>query len=141
MSRRTAPPIIMRVDARGCVPASGNDAEDFARLKVGSFVEVRPYRGEPSKALAAWWLLCGRTAEALDDTHTKHSVSNGMLLDLGMVAEEALLGGGTRRVPMSLTDFGEEQLWRLVEAAKLHVSQVLIPGVDIDALTKSRRAL
>ena len=42
---------------------------------------------------------------------------------------------------MSLTDFGEEQLWRLVEAAKLHVSQVLIPGVDIDALTKSRRAL
>lgn len=140
MSRRAAPPIIMRVEARGPVPASGNDAEDYGRLKLGSFVEVRPYRGEPSKALAAWWLLCGRTAEALDDTHTKHSVSNGMLLALGMVAEEALLGGGTRRVPMSLTDFDDEQLWRLVEAGKLHVVQTLIPGVDIDALMKSRRS-
>src|SRR6059058_512216 len=122
MSRRTAPAIIMRVEARGCVPASGNDAEDYGRLKIGSFVEVRPYRGEPSKALAAWWLLCGRTAEALDDTHTKHSVSNRILLDLNMVETVALIGG-EHRIPMSLTDFDDEQLWRLVEAGKLHVAQ------------------
>lgn len=138
MSRRTAPSIMMRVEARGPVPASGNDAEEYARLKVGSFVEVRPYRGEPSKALAAWWLLCGRTADAIDEAHTSRSISNRILLDLNMVETVALVGG-EHRIPMSLTDFDEEQLWRLVEAGKLHVSQVLIPGVDIDALMKSRR--
>ncbi len=139
MTRRAAPAIIMRVEARGPVPASGNDAEDYGRLKIGSFVEVRPYRGEPSKALAAWWLLCGRTAEALDDTHTKHSISNRILLDLNMV-ETVVLIGGEHRIPMSLTDFNEEQLWRLVEAGKNYVENVLIPNVDIDALMKSRRS-
>ncbi|MBP1180025.1 hypothetical protein [Methylobacterium sp. PvR107] len=139
MTRRAAPAIMMRVEARGCVPASGNDAEEFARLKVGSFVEVRPYRGEPSKALAAWWLLCSRTADAIDEAHTSRSISNRILLDLNMVETVALIGG-EHRIPMSLTDFDDEQLWRLVEAGKLHVAQVLIPGVDIDALMKSRRA-
>ncbi|WP_143739371.1 hypothetical protein, partial [Methylobacterium radiotolerans] len=82
--------------ARGPVPASGSDAADYGRLKIGSFVEVRPYRGEPSKALAAWWLLCGRTAEALDDTHTKHSISNRILLDLNMVETGVRAGGEPR---------------------------------------------
>jgi hypothetical protein len=139
MTRRAAPAIIMRVEVRGPVPASGNDAEDYGRLKIGSYVEVRPYRGEPSKALAAWWLLCGRTAEALDETHTKQSISNRILLELNMVETLALVGG-EHRIPMSLTDFDDEQLWRLVEAGKNFVQNVLIPGVNIDALMKSRRS-
>lgn len=98
----------------------------------------RDYR-EPSKALAAWWLLCGRTAEALDETHTKQSISNRILLELNMVETLALVGG-EHRIPMSLTDFDEEQLWRLVEAGKNFVQNVLIRGVDIDALMKSRRS-
>lgn len=132
--------IIMRVTARGLVPATGGDAEDLSRLRIGSDVEVRPLKATRSKALDAWWLLCGRTAEALADQNTKRSVSNNMLLAMNMVEQEALFGGGTRRVPMSLTDFDDEQLWRLVEAGKLHVTTVLIPGVDIDALLKSRRS-
>lgn len=139
MTRRTTPAIIMRVEARGPVPASGNDAEHYGRLKIGSFVEVRSYRGEPSKALAAWWLLCGRTADAIDEAHTGRSISNRILLDLNMVETVALIGG-QHRIPMSLTDFDEDQLWRLVEAGKNHVQNVLIPGVDLDALMKSRRS-
>jgi len=54
--------------------------------------------------------------------------------------ETVVLIGGEHRIPMSLTDFDEEQLWRLVEAGKNYVENVLIPNVDIDALMKSRRS-
>lgn len=136
MSR--AEKIILRKDARGIVPASAADAEDLDRLPVGSLLQAVRYRVEPSKHLAAWWLLCSRVANCMDEQHTKRSVSNGILLDLNMVEEELLFGGGVRRTPMSVADFTDEQLARLVEAAKRHVVETLLPGIDIDELMKTR---
>lgn len=140
MARRNAEPaIILRITPRGVVPATGFDAELIGRLRVGSDLQARPLKVEQSAPLKAWWLLCSRTADCLSDQSTARSVSNNVLLALGMVEEEALFGGGTRKTPMSLTDFTDEQLYRLVEAAKLHVHQVVIPNVDIELLMKVTR--
>lgn len=140
MSRRSDDPkIILRVSAQGVIPATGLDAELLGRLQRGSDLEAKPLRRARNKALDAWWLLCSRTANCLDETATSRSVSNNLLLTMGMVEQEALFGGGIRRVPMSLTDFSEDQLWRLVEAGKLAVHQTVLSGIDIDVLMKTER--
>jgi hypothetical protein len=137
MARRNAEPaIILRNTARGIVPATGFDAEQIALLPLNADLQARRLRVGRNKALDAWWLLCSRTADCLADASSSRSVSNNILLALNMVEEEALFGGGVRRVPMSLTDFSDEQLWRLVEAGKLHVTTSVIPGVDTDLLMK-----
>lgn len=139
MSRRSdEPKIILRVSPRGIFPATGLDAELVGRLARGADLEARPLRQARNKALDAWWLLCSRTADCLDDTATSRSVSNNLLLGMGMVDQESLFGGGVRRVPMSLTDFSEDQLWRLVEAGKLAVQTTVLPGIEIDALMQPR---
>lgn len=131
--------IILRKTARGLVPASAYDAELLAGLPLDADLEAKRLRVGRSKAQAAWWLLCSRTADCLDEQHTSRSVSNAILIDLNMVEKVALIGGGLR-IPMSITDFSDEQLWNLVEAAKRHVATTLIPGVDVDALMKTERA-
>lgn len=141
MTRRNAEPaIILRNTARGIVPATGFDAEMLGRLPRDCDLEARRLKAATSKALAAWWLLCSRTADCLAEQHTARSVSNNLLIDLGMVESQALFGGGERREPMSLTDFDDDQLWRLVEAGKLAVTSSVIPGVDTDALMKVSRS-
>ncbi|MGG3810922.1 hypothetical protein ABEV34_04635 [Methylorubrum rhodesianum] len=130
--------IILRNTAHGLRPASSYDAELLAGLPLDCDVEAKRTRIGRSKAQAAWWLLCSRVANCLDEQHTSRSVSNGILIDLNMVEEELLFGGGVRRTPMSIADFTDEQLWALVEAGKRHTVETLIPGVNIDDLMKSR---
>lgn len=136
---RSVDKIILRNTARGLVPASGYDAELLARLPLDCDVEAKRTRVGRSKAQAAWWLLCNRVADCMDEQHTGRSVSNGILLDLNMVEQVAAVGG-EHRIPMSIADFEDEQLWRLVEAAKRHVVETLLPGIDIDALMKTERS-
>lgn len=131
--------IILRKTARGVVPASSYDAELLDGLPLDADLEAKRLRVGRSKAQAAWWLLCSRVANCLDEQHTSRSVSNGILIDLNMIEEELLFGGGKRHTPMSITDFTDDQLWSLVEAAKAHVVTTLIPGVDIEALMKTER--
>lgn len=128
--------IILRNTARGLVPASGFDAELLAGLPLDCDLEAKRVRVGRSKAQAAWWLLCSRVADCLDEQHNSRSVSNKMLLDLDMVEKIAAVGG-EHRIPMSIADFSDEHLWRLVEAAKRYVVTTLLPGIDIDALMKT----
>lgn len=130
--------IILRNTAHGLRPASSYDAELLAGLPLDCDVEARRTRIGRSKAQAAWWLLCSRVANCLDEQHTSRSVSNGILLDLNMVEEELLFGGGKRRAPMSIADFGDEHLFRLVEAAKRHVVESILPGIDLNELMKTK---
>lgn len=131
--------IILRKTARGLVPASGYDAELLDGLPLDCDLEAKRSRVGRSKAQAAWWLLCSRVADCLDEQHTSRSVSNAILIDLNMVEKVALVGGGLR-IPMSIADFTDDQLFRLVESAKQHVTTTLLPGIDIDALMDTRRS-
>lgn len=133
MSR--AEKIILRNTAHGMRPASSYDAELLAGLPLDCDVEAKRTRIGRSKAQAAWWLLCTRVADCSEEQHNHRSMSNKILLDLDMV-EKITAIGGEHRIPMSIADFSDEQLWRLVEAAKRHVVQTILPNIDLDELMK-----
>jgi hypothetical protein len=97
-------------------------------------LEVRVLREAPSKALRAWWFLLGETVKLDPQTLiSARALSNEILLKHHLVEEEAVIGG-TIRKPMSLTAFTEQELWRLVEAAKLVITAVYVPGLDVEAM-------
>lgn len=134
-----APPLILRTTARGIVPASAIDAETLAGIRIGSDLHARILRVEPSKPLRAWWALMNALVK-MDPQQfiSARALSNHILLKHGLVEEEQLIGG-IRQVPMSLTAFSDEELWRLVEAAKLVISVDLAPGLDVEALMKAAK--
>ena len=131
--------IILRNTARGLVPASGYDAELLAGLPLDCDVEAKRIRVGRSKAQASWWHLCTRVADCMDEQHNKDSICNIILLDLNMVKQLAAVGG-VHRIPMNISEFTDEQLFKLVEAAKRHVVETLLPGVDLVELLKTRRS-
>jgi hypothetical protein len=132
--RDDSPPLILRVTARGISPASAIDLEILAGLPIDSVLEVRVLREAPSKALRAWWFLLGETVKLDPQTLiSARALSNEILLKHHLVEEEAVIGG-TIRKPMSLTAFTEQELWRLVEAAKLVITAVYVPGLDVEAM-------
>lgn len=137
--RDDSPPLILRVVARGIVPATALDAEILAGMRVGSDLQARILRAEPSKALRAWWALCNALVK-LDPQRfiSGRAVSNWILLKHHLIEEEQLIGGH-REVPMSLTSFTEQELWRLVEAAKLVIAVELVPGLDVEELMKAAK--
>lgn len=137
--RDDTPPLILRVTARGIVPAAAIDAETLAGIRIGSDLQARILRAEPSKALRAWWALLNAVVK-LDPQQfiSARALSNHILLKHGLVEEEQLIGG-VRQTPMSLTTFTDEQLWRLVELAKLMISIDLVPGLDCEELLRAAK--
>lgn len=137
--RDDSPPLILRVTGRGIVPAAAIDAESLAGIRPGSDLQARLLRVEPSKPLRAYWALMNAVVK-LDPQQfiSARALSNHILLKHGLVEEEILIGG-VRQVPMSLTAFKDEELWRLVEAAKLVISVELVPGLDVEELMKAAK--
>lgn len=137
--REDTPPLILRVVPRGIVPAAAIDAETLAGISPGTDLQARVLRVEPSKALRAWWALMNALVK-LDPQRfpSARAVSNHILLKHGLVDEEQLVGG-VRHVPMSLTSFSDQELWRLVEAAKLVISVELVAGLDVEAMMKAAK--
>ncbi len=137
--REDSPPLIVRATPRGLVPAAAIDAETLAGIRYGTDLQAKVLRVEPSAPLRAWWALMGCVVKT--DPHrfiSARALSNHILLKHGLVDEEMLIGG-TRHVPMSLTAFTDQELWRLVEAAKLVISVELVPGLDIEAMMKAAK--
>lgn len=136
-SKNQPPKPMIRLTRNGFEPCSPYDYELLSELQPGTVVEIKVVEKPQSAAMKAWWLLCSRTAKALDSTHTSRSISNEMLINMSCVSLKKTHGGGEIHEPMSLTEFSESQLWRLFEAAKLYVYLEIIPGVDIDELLRT----
>lgn len=129
-----SPSLILRVSPRGILPFQAIDAETLSNLRDGTDLEARVIRAAPSKALRAWWFLLGETVK-LDPERliSARALSNQILLEKDLYREELIIGG-QRKTPMSLTDFTETELWRLVEIGKLIISTELMPGLDVEAM-------
>lgn len=132
--REDNPPLILRHTGRGIIPAGAIDAEILATIRPGSDLQAKVLKVAPSKALRAWWFLLGEVVK-LDPQRfiSARALSNKILLDHDLIEEELVIGGAIKS-PMSLTHFTEPELWRLVEAAKLVISAVYIPGLDVEAM-------
>ena len=137
--REDSPPLILRVAPRGIVPASAIDAETLAGLTIGTDLQAKVLRVEPSKPLRAWWALMNAMVK-LDPQQfiSARALSNHILLKHGLVEEEQLIGG-VRQVPISLTAFSDAELWRLVDAAKLVIGVELVPGLDVEEMMKAAK--
>jgi hypothetical protein len=133
--KEDAPPLILRVTARGIIPAAAIDAEIIGGLTAGTDLSAKPIHMAPSKALRAWWFLLGETVK-LDPERliSARALSNHILLKHHLHREELLIGGGARLTPMSLTDFTESDLWRLVEVGKRIITVEIMPGLDCDLM-------
>jgi hypothetical protein len=138
--REDTPPLILKATPRGLVPAAAIDAETLAGIRYGTDLQAKVLRVEPSKALRAWWALMNAVVK-MDPQQfpSARALSNHILLKHGLVDEEQLVGGW-RQVPMSLTTFTDQELWRLVDAAKLVVEFELLPGTNADELLKWAKA-
>ena len=132
--REDSPPLILQVTARGIVPASAIDAEVLAGLRFGSDLQAKVLRTAPSGPLRAWWGLMGAVVKAEPQWISARALSNALLLKIGLYESELLIGGGERRDPMSLRDFTDTELRRLILAAEHIIQTDIIPGVDIQAL-------
>lgn len=128
-----APELILRLTERGIAPHMPLDGETLAGLRIGTQLSARVLKEPPSPGLRAWWMLCSAVVKANPELISKDAVSHHILRSLNLVYEERLIGG-SRKEPMSLKDFDEAQLKRLLEMGKLVVYTDLIPGVDIEAL-------
>ena len=129
-----SPSLILRVSPRGILPFQAIDAETLSNLRDGTDLEARVIRAAPSKALRTWWFLLGETVK-LDPERliSARALSNQILLEKDLYREELIIGG-QRMTPMSLTDFTETELWRLVEIGKLIISTELMPGLDVEVM-------
>jgi hypothetical protein len=134
--REDSPPLILRVTPRGIVPASAIDAEVLAGLRIGSDLQAKVLKVQPSKALRAYWALLTAIVKADDQWVTARALSNAILIKFGLVETELLLNGGCRFDPMSLRDFTDDQLWLLIEKIKLLTVTEILPGVDIEDLMR-----
>lgn len=133
------PSLILRITPRGIIPFQAIDAETLSNLRYDTELEARVIKTAPSKALREWWFLLGETVK-LDPERliSARALSNKILLDHDLYEEELLIGG-MRKSPMSLKAFTEPELKRLVEAAKLIISTVYIPGLDCEAMLDHAR--
>jgi len=134
--RDDSPPLILRVTARGIVPAAAIDAEVLAGIRFGSDLQAKQLRVAPSGPLRGWWGLCSAVVKADPQWISARALSNALLLKIGLYESELLIGGGERRDPMSLRDFTDPELSRLIEAAKLVIETDIMPGVNCDELLK-----
>lgn len=130
------PPLILRHTARGIIPANAIDAELLDSLRFGTDLQAKVLRIAPSGPLRGWWGLCSAVVKADPQWIAARNVSNALLLKIGLYESQLLIGGGERRDPMSLRDFTDPELSRLIEAAKLVIQAEIIPGVDPDELLK-----
>lgn len=133
--RDDGPGLILRVDFGRIVPASALDEMTFFGLARGTELSAAPVKKPRSKALAAWWSIMNAVVKHTDRWPTARALSNVMLIRMECVEREGLINGGEFRDPMSLTDFSEEQLWKLVEWAKLIVVTDIFPGVELRQIT------
>lgn len=133
--RDDGPSLILRIDRGRIIPAAAIDEETLAGFRPGTELQASIIKVAPSKALRAWWALLGAVVKADVGWTVPRALSNAMLLKMECVERELLIGGGERKDPMSLKDFSDEQLWKLVEWAKLIIVTEIIPGVDLAALT------
>jgi hypothetical protein len=129
-----SPSLILRVTPRGILPFQSIDAETLSNLRFDTNLEAREISAPPSKALRAYWFLLGETVK-LDPERlvSARALSNQILLEKELYREELIIGG-QRKTPMSLKDFTETELWRLVEIAKQIISIELMPGLDVEAM-------
>lgn len=133
------PSLILRVTPRGIVPFQSIDAETLSHLRYDTLIEAKVIRQAPSKALREYWFLLSETVKLDPSTLiSARALSNKILLDHDLYEEELLIGG-MRKSPMSLKAFTEPELRRLVEAAKLIISTVYVPGLDCEAMLDHAR--
>jgi hypothetical protein len=133
--RDDGPGLILRVDFGRIVPATALDELTFFDLARGTELSAKPVKKPRSKARAAWWSIMGAVVKHHDRWPNPRALSNAMLLKMNCVEREGLIGDGEFRDPMSLTDFSEEQLWKLVEWAKLIIVTEIFPGVELRQIT------
>lgn len=136
--RRTdGPGLVLRVTPRLIiVPHQPIDEETLAGLRPETLLNASPLLVPPSIPLRAWWALMGDVLRHEPQWGSARALSNAILLRHNLVDEESLIGGGLRKEPMSLRDFTDDQLWQLVEMAKLIIETEIIPGVDVRDLQK-----
>jgi hypothetical protein len=134
-----SPSLILRLVGRGkIIPATAVDEELLDGFRAGTDFMVKEARKPRSPGLAAWWQLIGAVAAYSDDWHAPRALSNALLLKMNLYETELLIGG-KRNTPMSLTEFTEDELFRLVEAAKLIIAIDITPGVDPDLLIEEKK--
>lgn len=134
--RTDGPGLVLRVTPRGIIPHQAIDQETLAGLRIDTLLNASPLSVPPSVPLRAWWALMGDVLRHEPQWGTARALSNAILLKHNLVEEEALIGGGLRKEPMSLREFTDEELWRLIEMAKLIIETEIIPGVDVRELQK-----
>jgi hypothetical protein len=133
--RDDGPGLILRVDFGRIIPATALDESTFFTLARGTELSAKPVKKPRSKALAAWWSLMSAVVKHDDRWPTARALSNVMLIRMDCVEREGLINGGEFRDPMSLTEFTDEQLWRLVAWAELIVTTDIFPGADLRQIT------
>lgn len=139
MGRPDDPPLILRVSPRGIVPASSLDLEVLDGMRRGTELEGRVIHTPPSPALRRWWALMSLLAKVSGRWESKRAASNSMLLAMECVEATALLGGGQHFEPMSLRDFNEAQLERLIEKAQFLIETEILPGYDLNEIARDMR--
>lgn len=136
------PGLVLRVTGRGVVPHQAIDQETLAGLRPGTILNASILTAPPSVPLRAWWALMGDVLRHEPQWITARALSNAILRKCDLTEEEALIGGGVYKAPMSLKDFTDEELWNLIELGKRVIETEIIPGVDVKALQKeSNRGL
>lgn len=134
-----SPSLILRLSpGRRILPATAVDAELLDAFRIGTDLVVKEAKKPRSPGLAAWWQLMGAVAAYSDSWHSPRALSNALLLKMNLFETELLIGG-QRNTPMSLTEFTEDELFRLVEVAKLIIAIDITPEIDPDLLIAEKK--
>lgn len=133
-----SPPLILRLAGRRIIPATEVDEELLAGFRHGTEFQVREAKSPRSPGKAAWWQLMGAIVWYSDEWHSPRALSNALLLKMKLYETELLIGGH-RNSPMSLTEFTEDELFRMVEIAKHIIAIEITSGVEPDQIIMEKK--
>ncbi len=132
MARRDRPSIWCEVKANGLLPLDQRElAQLHARHKVGTRVRVDTFEARNMALSAKYWDLLGKVVPNTDVYISAEDLNTALKIRLSLVDSVALIGGGMRLTPRSLTDLSSEEFKNFFEASMVVIAEEVIPGLDL----------
>lgn len=135
-ARSDKPMIVLKKEARGPVPATAYDAEEWDRLPIGTTVKVEPINVHGRDQLAAYWVTLGKVAEATDRWPSSKHLHEALKFDLGYVRPAFDMFGRPRLVvdSIALDEMSDGERSNYIERAFVLIAETT--GIDVADLKR-----
>lgn len=137
--RKEKPTVIFRKTARGPVPETAFDAEEWDRLPLNSTVSVTPVSVRGHEQLGFYWTVLKAVVDATGRWPTKEKLHDAIKWELKYVDVGYTLSGAPRLTvdSISLEAMGDDERRTFMEQAWALLAETI--GTDPIALVPPRR--